>query len=177
MSAKKLSLPPCGLYRTGRPLKSQPDAIPAGILVMFHNHSNRNIPMLQLPKENTHNVWTFQEEGPGIEDDDAFLKALKPLREQGFYFLREDIQTPDGRLPKGSLVQLGYNRNADPIFFIARRGQDTNSLLFAETGYRFENLSVLEKLAPSEPLWFIGRPAPAHTDENQEEPNAGGMLN
>ncbi|MCB9639703.1 MAG: hypothetical protein H6727_12490 [Myxococcales bacterium] len=170
MSNESSKLPPCGLYRTGRPLKGQEKEIPAGVLVMFHNHSNRNIPMLQLPRENTHNVWSFHEQGPGIEDDDAFIEALQPVLDQGFYHLREELQTPDGRFPKYSLVQLGYNMSADPILFIAQRSSDTNSLFFAETGYRFEQLDILKKLGPEQAMWFTGAP------QDQHAAHTGGEL-
>lgn len=171
MSQDNKKLPPCGIYRTGRALKGQEQEIPAGILVMFHNHSNRNIPMLQLPKENIHNVWSFHDLGPGIEDDDAFIEALQPLLEQGFYHLREELQTPDGRFPKNALVQLGYNMNADPILFIAQRSQNENSLFFAETGYRFEQLDILKKLGPEQGMWFTGAPA-----KEEHEAQTGELL-
>ncbi|MCK6512911.1 hypothetical protein L6R29_23525 [Myxococcota bacterium] len=175
MSKGKTTLPPCGLYRTGRALKGQETDIPAGILVMFHNHSNRDIPMLQLPRENTHNVWNFHEQGPGIENDDAFLAALQPLLDQGFYFLREELSTPDGKFPKNALIQLGYNRNGDPILFIAQRSNDHNSLFFAETGYRFEQLDILKKLGPEQPLWFTGAPTEQEHDQNPQ--SSGELLN
>ncbi len=174
MSKDKKKLPPCGLYRTGRALKNQETDIPAGILVMFHNHSNRNIPMLQLPRENTHNVWSFHEQGPGIEDDDAFLAALQPLLDQGFYHLREELSTPEGSFPKHALVQLGYNMKAEPILFIAQRSKDSNSLFFAETGYRFDKLDILKKLGPDQPMWFTG--APAAEEHEPTTHNSGGEL-
>lgn len=159
---RKLELPPCGLYRTGRALESEPEDVPAGILVMFHNHSNRGIPMLQLPYENEHNNWSFHKYGPGIEEDDDFIEAMAPLREQGIYFLGEDLETPDGTLPKFTLVQLGYNLNADPILFLAERQAEANALTFPETGYRFEDLDILGLLRPSYPLLLLG-------DDEEEE--------
>lgn len=166
MSKKtNVELPPCGLYRTGKPLKENPEEIPAGVLLMFHNHSNRGIPMLQMPAENEHNVWTFHKFGPGIENDDSFIEALQPLREQGFYFLREAIETPDGTLPRHTLVQLGYDMQANPIFFLPERGVHQNSLDFPEVGYRFEDLEILEILGPSYPLFIQGD----DMDEEHEE--------
>jgi hypothetical protein len=145
-------LPPCGLYRTGRALASDPEYLPAGALVMFHNHSNRNIPMVQLPKENTDNVWSFHEEGPGVENDDEFLEALEPLRPQGIYFLKRTLQTPDGTYDPYTLVQLGYNRDGEPILFPALRDPEENAFYFLEEGYGFEDLSILMDLVPEEPL-------------------------
>lgn len=163
--SKKTKLPPCGLYRTGKALKNQEQDVPAGILVMFHNHSNRNIPFVQLPEENVHNVWSFFEQGPGIEDDDAFLQALQPLRDQGFYFLRESLQVTDGMLPAYTLIQLGYNAQAEPIFFRPSRSQYTNALVFPEGGYGFTSLEVLDILAPERPLDVGDTHSHDHHDE------------
>jgi hypothetical protein len=160
------TLPPCGIYRTGRALSSEPQNIPAGILVLFHNHSNRGIPMLQLPDENHNNVWSFHKYGPGVEDDDAFIEALIPLREQGFYFLGSDLETPDGRVSKYTLVQLGYDREAHPILFWAEKGISENALFFPELGLRFEELGVLEILRPAHPLIVAGQADPDHADQH-----------
>ncbi len=145
-------LPPCGLYRTGRALKSDPEGVPANRLVMFHNHSNRGIPFVQLPSYNEHNVWHFHEYGPGVEDDDEFIQALEPLREQGFYFLGEDLETFDRVLPKFTLVQLGYTIEGEPIIFPGERSPDENAIYFPEEGYKFEDLEVLGILRPAYPL-------------------------
>jgi hypothetical protein len=147
--------PPCGMYRTGSALKSDPERIPSGILVYFHNHSDQGIPFLQLPEDNVHNVWSFQEFGPGIENDDQFLNSMQPLKEQGFYYLTENLQTPDREYNAYTLVQLGYNRDGDPILFPAQRSEARNALAFSESGYRFESLDILEALAPDEPMDFI----------------------
>ncbi len=173
---KNIELPPCGLYRTGRALKESPEEIPAGVLLMFHNHSNRGIPMLQMPAENEQNVWTFHKFGPGIEDDDAFLEALQPLREQGFYYLRDAIETPDGVLPRHSLIQLGYNMEADPIFFLPERSTSGNMLIFPEAGYRFEELDILEVLSPGNPLFIQGDDLD-DSEEGLESPSDPNLLN
>ncbi|TNE46788.1 MAG: hypothetical protein EP343_22210 [Deltaproteobacteria bacterium] len=174
---KKESLPDCGLYRTGRALKSNPEGVPKGVLVMFHNHSNRNIPFVQLPEENTHNVWTFNEYGPGIEDDDAFIDALEPLREQGFYFLREPLEVTDGVLPAQTLVQLGYNRDAEPIFFQASRDTYENALNFPESGYGFTDASVLDVLAPEQPLIITGYNDEEDDHVHMQNDPSEGLLN
>ena len=171
---KKIEPPPCGIYRTGRALKDDPEAVPAGILLMFHNHSNRGIPMVQLPKENQHNVWEFEQYGPGVEDDDAFLEALQPLREEGFYYLKEPLETPDGSYPAYSLVQLGYNLDGDPILFIGQKSEDENAMLFPETGYRFEELHILEMLGPPYPM--KGFEAHEESDLEEADPDTGEFL-
>lgn len=169
------SLPPCGLYRTGRRLQLSDGEIPEGILVMFHNHSDRGIPMLQLPKENTHNVWSFHEEGPGIEDP-SFLEALQPLRPQGFYFLKEDLQTPDGSYPAKTLVQLGYNRDGEPILFPAQRPKEENTLFFSERGYRFFGPEIFENLSPEEPLIFMEYQGKTKKKVQPPAPKKGGLY-
>lgn len=173
---KESELPPCGLYRTGKALKENPEEIPSGALLMFHNHSNRGIPMLQMPEENTHNVWTFHKFGPGIEDDDAFIDALQPIREQGFYYLKEAIETPDGTLPRNTLIQLGYDMQANPIFFLPERGTGDNSLEFPDVGYRFEDIDILESLGPSFPLFIQGDEQEDDEHEDGLEPVSGPQL-
>lgn len=164
-----IQLPPCGLYRTGRALASDPEEVPSGILTMFHNHSNRGIPMLQLPRENQNNKWSFHKYGPGIEEDPEFIEALEPLREQGIYFLREALETPDGVLPEYTLVQLGYNLNGDPILFLAENNDNANAFFFPDTGYRFEDLDILGLLRPSYPMLILG-------EENEEEEEDEGFT-
>lgn len=164
MSKKRASekeFPPCGLYQTGAMLKSDPKGIPKGSLVMFHNHSNRGIPMLQTPDENVDNNWSFHQYGPGVEDDQNFLDELKPLREQGFYYLKENLETPDATYDAFTLVQLGYNLDANPILFVAEKTEIGNALSFPETGYLFEDLDILNILGPNSPL--------THPEQEEEE--------
>lgn len=174
MAKKKnpVALPPCGLYRTGIPLEANSEEYPAGRLVMFHNHSNRGIPMLQQPRDNVHNCWDFHAYGQGIEDDDAFIEALVPLREQGMYYLREPLETPDGVFPKYTLVQLGYNVFAHPILFVANHLEEDNGFYFEESGYRFEELNVLQKLGPAYPIGYVER----EEEEVEIDPETSGNF-
>lgn len=171
MSEKKTEneLPPCGLYRTGREHNDDDVHIHAGALVMFHNHSNRNMPFVQFPEENVNNRWSFSETGPGIENDQAFLDALEPLRDQGVYFLNEHIHTPDGVYPEFTMVQLGYNRDGNPILFPAKKlphGQ--NGHYFEDAGYMFEDLDILKLLSPETPI--------DHTHHEDDEPEDESAL-
>jgi len=138
------TLPPCGIYRTGTALGADPKSVPANRLVMFHNHSDKNMPFVQLPKENTNNTWTFHSIGPGVGEDEDFIAALKPLKPQGVYVLINNILTGENTIPKGTLVQLGYNRNADPILFLGFWRDGT--VAFPKKGYKFDDLGILENL-------------------------------
>ncbi len=162
---KVKKLPPCGLYKTGIALPESEDneEIPAGHLIMFHNHSNKGIPFLQMPKENINNFWYFHEYGPGIKNQE-FIDALIPLREQGLYYLNTPLETDDAWYSELTLVQLGYNLRAEPILFIAEPLPDQNGFYFKETGYGFEDLDVFRILSPEKPFGV-----PEEDDEDEEE--------
>ena len=138
------TLPPCGLYKTGMALTSDPASVPAGRLVMFHNHSDKDMPFVQLPRENVNNTWDFNPIGPGIGDDEAFIGSLQPLKPQGVYVLSQDIATGSASLPAGTLVQLGYNRDGDPILFTGYWHE--GRIAFPSKGYRFEDPGILDNL-------------------------------
>ncbi len=139
-------LPACGLYRTGVSLSGAEEAVPGGVLVFFHNHSDQGPPLLLLPSENSNNRWVFQKHGRHVEDP-GFLRELVPLKEQGLYVIsgshlhvsREEI------LAERTLVQLGYNRKGDSILFVGRFAD--NTIEFPTSGYRFESVGVQEHLA------------------------------
>lgn len=138
------TLPACGLYRTGTPFPGREEAIPAGSLIHFHNHSEEGPPIVQQPESNADNRWVFGEEGWLVEDD-AFISAMVPLRPEGLYVITEPTQVaPENILPPRSLVQLGYNRRADPILFVGQF--EANSILFPTRGFRFHNLDIFERL-------------------------------
>ena len=113
-------LPPCGLYRTGTSLPKYEQDVPGGVLIYFHNHSDKGPPIVLLPRKNEHNNWAFHEKGWLVEDP-GFIGALVPLKSQGLYVVterhlhisREEI------LPEKTLVQLGYNRSGDTIFLLS----------------------------------------------------------
>ncbi len=69
---------------------------------------------------------------------------------EGFYSLRRELSFDGGKWPKGSLVQLGYTRNADAILFIARVRPrlEENDLFFSDRGVGItrDQLSILEPL-------------------------------
>ena len=154
--AGKTLLPPCGLYRTTKPLPEHEEQFPPGTLVYFHNHSDSGLPVVLAPDHNVMNQWHFHGAGTpfrGLSWADSLVK----LPEQGFYMLRKQLDFDGGSWPKGALVQLGYTRTGEPILFIAqlRAARPENDLWFSDKGVPLarERLSLLEQLSIySEPV-------------------------
>ncbi|MEM9492900.1 MAG: hypothetical protein AAGC55_27370 [Myxococcota bacterium] len=143
-SAANLS---CGLYKTIAPLPDREDEVAAGLLVYFHNHSVQGPPLLLLPWRNVNNKWQFHERGYLITDA-AYLATLEALRREGFYRLREPFHPKvDQIVDHNALVQLGYNRQAEPILFFPTLHPTANSLVFPNKGVKIA-LSVCELLEP-----------------------------
>jgi hypothetical protein len=143
----KGSLPSCGLYRTTKALPGQEERVPANTLVYFHNHSDSGLPQILAPDHNIHNRWHFHGPGMGVRGL-AWLDTLVRTLDEGFYTLRRELSFDGGQWPKGTLVQLGYTREADPILFIAqvRSKLSENDLWFSDRGVKItrEQLSQLE---------------------------------
>lgn len=138
------SLPPCGLYKTTRPLPGKEQWVRENLLVYFHNHSQQGPPLLLLPASNAQNRWSFHEKGYLIREP-AFVSTLTPLKDEGLYVLREPIYlSRDEFIPEHTLVQLGYTRSADPILFLAKFAENTIS--FPSSGLKCtpEIFSMLE---------------------------------
>jgi hypothetical protein len=149
MASVKSILPQCGLYRTTKPLPDNEQAVPAGVLVYFHNHSDSGLPVVITPDHNIMNRWHFH--GAGIPFRGlSWADSLTKLPGEGFYMLRKQLDWDGGSWPKGTLVQLGYTRTADPILFIAQvRAQlDENDLFFSDKGVGVsrDQLAILELL-------------------------------
>jgi hypothetical protein len=149
MATSKNRLPDCGLYRTTKALPGYEERIPANSLVYFHNHGENNgpLPTVIPPDHNVHNRWHFH--GPPVEFRGlTWAESLERVSPEGFYTLRRELSFDGGKWPKGSLVQLGYTKNADPILFIARvRSRlDENDLFFSDkgVGVKRSDLSILE---------------------------------
>jgi hypothetical protein len=152
MATPKNRVPDCGLYRTPKALPGNEERIPAGCIVYFHNHSESGpLPSVLAPDHNMLNRWHFH--GPAIENirNPSWVEALEKLPSEGFYTLRQALTFDEGRgsWPKGSIVQLGYNKSADPILFVAtvRAKLDENVLFFADKGMGLprERLNILEQ--------------------------------
>ena len=145
----KSVLPPCGLYRTSKPLAGHEEQFPAGLLVYFHNHSDSGLPQVLAPDHNVLNRWHFH--GPGVEFRGlSWADSLVKVPVEGFYVLKRELAFDGGTWPKGALVQLGYTRTADPILFIAQlRGKlDENDLWFSDRGVGVprEQMSILDQV-------------------------------
>lgn len=163
MTAETNYLPECGLYKTEAPLAEYPDAVPAGILIMFHNHSNRNIPFIQLPMDNQKNFWSFEEKGPGVKDDPEFIAGLIPLLQQGIYALNSPLTMSENVHPEGAVLQLGYNRAGDPILFFG--SWEEGSISFPAKGYGFQDLKIFEKLTPLTAIGVVRERAQMHPEK------------
>lgn len=150
MATVKNLLPACGLYRTSQALPEHEGEIAAGKLVYFHNHSDAGLPVVIAPDHNIHNRWHFH--GAGIPFRSlSWANTLQKLLPEGFYMLKKEFTFDGGSFPKGALVQLGYNEEADPIIFIGqvRATLEENDLFFSDRGLGFkrEQLSLLEPLS------------------------------
>lgn len=157
MASVKSILPQCGLYRTTKPLPDNEEAVPAGILVYFHNHSDSGLPVVITPDHNIMNRWHFH--GAGIPFRGlSWADSLAKIPAEGFYMLRKGLDFDGGSWPKGTLVQLGYTRNGDPILFIGqvRATLDENDLFFSDKGVGISR----DQLALLEQLQVFAEPAP-----------------
>ena len=135
-----MQLPPCGLYRT----TAQIGPIVEGKLVFFHNHGNPG-PGIYLPTAWKNNRVQISGQGtilPGPE----YMKYLEPLPPEGFYRVTEAFYCCEKRcrsFEPETLVQLGYNGDAEPILFLP---EIVDGLLAVpERGNRIERRS-LERL-------------------------------
>jgi hypothetical protein len=155
----RLKLPACGLFKTTRPLPGAEEAVPAGLLVNFHNHSEQSMPVVLVPVHNVFNRWQWAAT-PHYVRQLSWIDSLHRLPVEGFYVLRRDVMLDSGkaRWPKGTLVQLGYDRTGNPIVFIAQQRHDLheNSLVFADSGVALGD----EGLAFIEPVMVYEEPDP-----------------
>ena len=135
-------LPPCGLYRSATAVGS----LKAPGLVYFHNHSDAGGPVILVPAHNRNNRWHFAPTpvvAPG-----AVIEGLVALKREGLYVLRKHFH-PDARrvVPERALVQLGYNRAADPIVFFPRNIEGHNGIGFPAEGMKIPK-AVYQLLDP-----------------------------
>lgn len=108
-------LPPCGLYRTLRPIAG----VPADRLVYFHNHGEPG-PGLYLPTGWRHNRAEIDTRGHTLPEPEQ-VSDLEPLPPEGLYRVQQAFHCCDKqcrRFEAEALVQLGYNGAGEPILFV-----------------------------------------------------------
>jgi hypothetical protein len=107
-------LPPCGLYRTVRPIAEVPD----GRLVYFHNHGNPG-PGVYLPQSWTANRAQFAPNGTTLPQP-YDTSALKPLPREGFYRVTKSFFCCAKKCTEFApdmFVQLGYDGAGRALLF------------------------------------------------------------
>lgn len=109
------ALPPCGLYRTVKPIGS----VEVGRLVYFHNHGDPG-PGVYFPEKWHHNRATFSPKGMTVPTGfDG--SALRPLPPEGFYRVAKQFVCCPKRCMQFEpemLLQLGYNGTGKPLLFV-----------------------------------------------------------
>ena len=108
--------PPCGIYRTTRPIG---DAVPAGIMVYYHNHGEPG-PGVYMVRQWKNNKAVFQEGGTTVPDE-QYARSLEPLAPEGFYRVAEPFYCCEKKCQlyeEDVLVQLGYNGDAEALLFL-----------------------------------------------------------
>ncbi len=135
--------PPCGLYRTTRPLGE----LPPSRLVFFHNHGDPG-PGIYLPTGWNLNRVEWHAQGTTVLDPD-WSSTLEPLLAEGLYSVHTAFACCGKNCVQfraGQLVQLGYDGQATPILFVPE--WSTRGLGFPAHGSRLDgdrlaNLSLL----------------------------------
>ncbi len=148
------SHPPCGLYRTTRPLGE----LPAGLLVSFHDHGDPG-PGVYLPGSWNLNRAQWQERGHTVPDAD-WSSSLSPLPAEGLYTVKAAFfccERRCARFEANQLVQLGYDGQATPLLFVPE--WTSKGLGFPEKGTRLDDA----RLAQLTPL-VVARAADAPKD-------------
>jgi hypothetical protein len=112
-------LPPCGLYRTTKPIGS----IEAGRLVYFHNHGDPG-PGVYLPEAWNGNRARFSAGGTTVPAGFDY-KSMRPLPPEGFYRVSKTFFCCEKQCVKYEpdvFVQLGYNGTGKAILFFPELG-------------------------------------------------------
>jgi len=109
------ALPPCGLYRTSRPIGD----VAANRLVYFHNHGNPG-PGLYFPERWNSNRAQFAPNGTTVPQD-FDPSALTPLLAEGFYRVTKAFHCCSKqctRFEPDAFLQLGYNGSGQALLFV-----------------------------------------------------------
>jgi hypothetical protein len=160
-------LPPCGLYRTAKPLPGAEGEVGDGLLVNFHNHGARGMPVVLLPAFNMFNRWQWKSEPHHVRQL-SWIDSLERLPLEGFYALGRELPVENGTAtwPIGTLVQLGYDRSATAIVFVAqhRLNLSDNYLWFSDRGIAIDD----DALASLQALTVYEEPDPEAPPEEGE---------
>jgi hypothetical protein len=128
-------LPPCGIYRTTRPLGEH---VAAPRLVYFHNHGDPG-PGVYLPSGWRVNRASWHANGHIIPSPE-WAASLVPLAAEGLYRVREAFTCCEQRcrtFATDLLVQLGYDGEAHPLVFVPE--WTGNGLAIPEIGARIDD--------------------------------------
>ncbi len=129
-----MPLPACGIYKTSETIES----VTPGHLVYFHNHGDPG-PGIYLPESWKMNRAVFRENGYPLPDE-AAAQTLEALAPEGLYRAARELTCCDKNcvtFQEEMLVQLGYNRHAEPILF--RPVWSESGLLLPEKGQRIQD--------------------------------------
>jgi hypothetical protein len=145
------NLPPCGLYRTTKPVGD----VPAGRLVYFHNHGNPGAGVY-LPERWDTNRAQFAANGHTVPKDfDG--SELFALPREGFYRVSATFHCCEKQCVKfepSAFVQLGYNGAGRALLFIPELGTgkidvpDKGTFVDDAMLANLELLSLAERKAP-----------------------------
>jgi hypothetical protein len=136
------ALPPCGLYRTTKPIGN----IPADRLVYFHNHGDPGAGVY-FPERWTNNRAHFSPKGSTVPPD-FDPTALMTLPAEGFYHFTETSFCCEKKCVKfepDQLLQVGYNGNGRALVFVPEM---VGSALEVPTRGTMLDDAQLGKLAP-----------------------------
>ena len=131
-----------GIYRTTKYLPGFEAQVAPDTMVLIRTDGEFAPASVLLPVANQNNQWRFQM--PGIKIPAASLNwadTLRKLPHEGFYRMKREFTFGDqGRWLENAIVQLGYNRQGDPILFIAQRRNPlvSNDLWFSDKGVKIE---------------------------------------
>ncbi len=109
------ALPPCGLYRTVKPIGT----LEAGRLVYFHNHGNPGAGVY-FPEKWSHNRASFSPQGMTLPPDWDH-KALRALPAEGFYRVSKPFYCCEKKCVQfqpEQFLQLGYNGVGKALLFV-----------------------------------------------------------
>lgn len=153
-----------GIYKTSKFLPGHEAQVQPDMLVLIRTDGEFAPASVLLPVRNEHNQWRFQM--PGIKIPPTSLnwhQTLIKIPREGFYRLTEEYTFGDtGRWVPGAIIQLGYTRAAEPIWFIAQRRFPlvANDLWFSDKGTKV-TLEMCERmLAPL--AWYSEPETPAN---------------